>query len=212
MKNLAQKDPAKLRKYREKYKQANPEKYAASIAKHRAEKRDRIRQRCSEWKKQNKALSTAINVSCRNKRLDHYREMERKRRQNKPEVSIAAQRRHYAKASQNPIYRLSAAIRAGVTSSLSSGKNRRRTFDLLGYSVAELRQHLERQFQSGMNWENYGLWHVDHIIPLSAHNFRTADDFDFKRAWALSNLRPLWARENQIKGKRLSRPFQPSLL
>ena len=34
---------------------------------------------------------------------------------------------------------------------------------------------------------------------------------DFKRAWALSNLQPLEAKINIVKGARITRPFQPAL-
>ncbi len=86
--------------------------------------------------------------------------------------------------------------------------------ELLDFSIEELRAHLEKLFLPGMNWSNHSRngWHIDHIIPLAAHNYETPDDIDFKRAWALSNLRPLWAKENISKGAKLSTPFQPSLL
>lgn len=32
-----------------------------------------------------------------------------------------------------------------------------RTVDLLGCSIPKLRKHLEKQFQEGMTWENYGI-------------------------------------------------------
>jgi hypothetical protein len=67
---------------------------------------------------------------------------------------------------------------------------------LVGYSVDELRQHLERQFVRGMGWHNISEWHIDHIVPLSSFAFATADDPEFKVAWALANLRPLWGSEN----------------
>jgi len=54
-------------------------------------------------------------------------------------------------------------------------------------------------------------WQVDHIIPLAAHNFISSGGIDFKRAWALKNLQPLWAYDNQSKGCSLDKPFQPSL-
>ncbi|OKP79784.1 hypothetical protein BTE77_06750 [Ensifer adhaerens] len=63
--------------------------------------------------------------------------------------------------------------------------------------------HLEAQFTDGMTWDNYGEWHVDHIIPLAAHNYETTDDIDFKRAWAMSNLQPLWAIDNHRKRDRI---------
>ena len=66
----------------------------------------------------------------------------------------------------------------------------------VGYSVDDLRAHLERQFERGMSWDNYGDWHIDHIIPASSFKYDTVDDPDFHACWALTNLRPLWAREN----------------
>jgi hypothetical protein len=61
-----------------------------------------------------------------------------------------------------------------------------------------------------MTWENYGEWHVDHIVPVSAHNFETTEDIDFKKCWDLSNLQPLWATDNMRKNAKLLKPFQPS--
>lgn len=83
---------------------------------------------------------------------------------------------------------------------------------LVGYSVDELMMHLEKRFEPGMSWDNYGEWHMDHRIPKTAFNYETVDDIDFKRCWALENLRPMWAKENMRKGAKLDAPFQPSLL
>jgi hypothetical protein len=75
---------------------------------------------------------------------------------------------------------------------------------ILGYSTADLIAHLERQFTKGMTWDNYGEWHVDHIVPVASFAITSAQDDTFKACWALSNLRPLWARENLKKrAKRL---------
>jgi hypothetical protein len=38
--------------------------------------------------------------------------------------------------------------------------------ELLGCDILFFRKYLEKLFQEGMNWENYGEWHVDHIIPI----------------------------------------------
>jgi len=63
-------------------------------------------------------------------------------------------------------------------------------------------RHIERQFTKGMSWDNIDKWHIDHIVPVSSFKFETPDDPDFKACWALTNLRPLWAKENQTKHKR----------
>jgi 5-methylcytosine-specific restriction endonuclease McrA len=82
---------------------------------------------------------------------------------------------------------------------------------LVGYNVDQLKKHLEKRFKVGMTWDNYGpYWHIDHIIPISAFNFETPNDIDFKKCWALKNLQPLEAVENLRKNDRLKIPFQPS--
>jgi hypothetical protein len=97
--------------------------------------------------------------------------------------------------------------------SLKKGiKNGRKWEDLVGYSISDLRSHLESQFSPEMKWENHGVyWEIDHIIPVSAFNFDTPEHVDFKRCWSLGNLRPLEKMENRRKGGRVSVPFQPSL-
>ena len=50
-----------------------------------------------------------------------------------------------------------------------------------------------------MSWDNYGKWHVDHKKPISLFNKNTPAHI----VNALSNLQPLWAKDNLSKGKRL---------
>jgi hypothetical protein len=112
----------------------------------------------------------------------------------------------------NPKKHISQLFRKSLGKSLKGAKGERKTFSILGYSVDEIKHHLEKQFQPGMTWNNYGKgWHVDHIIPLRAFNFSDTGDPDFARAWAMSTLRPLWAEENRAKNGKLYKPFQPCL-
>jgi len=96
--------------------------------------------------------------------------------------------------------------------SLREGKDGRSWEDLVGYTVEQLRRHIEKHFLPGMSWDNKSKWHIDHKTPTSAFNFDTPDDVDFKKCWALNNLQPLWKLDNISKKDRLSRPHQPSLL
>ena len=67
-----------------------------------------------------------------------------------------------------------------------------KTIDLLGYSVLDLKVHLESLFTEGMSWENYGDWHIDHIKPVSKFDPETP----MRIVNALSNLQPLWGPDN----------------
>ncbi len=93
-----------------------------------------------------------------------------------------------------PINRLHASVSVRIKDSLRGTKKGKGVEKIIGYKISELHSHLERQFSKGMDWENYGRWHIDHIVPLSSFG-----PDDVRTAWALPNLRPLWAIENQRK-------------
>jgi len=133
-----------------------------------------------------------------------------------PELALSRvlrsqKKRHKKLMDSDPNYRLNRSMSAAVYACLKNNKKRVPWDEVVGYTVLELKSHLEKQFDDGMTWENYGEWHVDHIIPLAAFTFTTPTHIDFRRCWGLSNLRPLWARLNHQKGSKLDKPFQPSL-
>lgn len=102
-----------------------------------------------------------------------------------------------------PRGRINNAVSSGVWRGISSRTNGSgTTFELLGYTIDDLMNHLEALFLPGMTWENYGLygWHIDHVRPLASFSYDSVDDPEFREAWALSNLQPLWAQDNWSKG------------
>lgn len=100
-----------------------------------------------------------------------------------------------------PQHRIHTAIASSLRRKMR--KNGRGSFDILGYSIAELRAHLERQFLNGMTWENYGAWEIDHIQPLASFKITGPSCHEVRRAWGLPNLRPLWAEDNLRKRDKL---------
>ena len=74
------------------------------------------------------------------------------------------------------------------------------TFKMLGYTLGDLRLHLEKQFQPGMTWDNYGQWHVDHKTPRVKLPYDSHLHPNFFKCWSLDNLQPLWALDNIKKG------------
>jgi len=133
-------------------------------------------------------------------------ESKRKRNHNYDATSEAARstRRNYDRRLRlSPSYRLEDNFRRGVQRSLREGKAGQNAFSLVDYTFPELKAHLERQFLKGMSWDNYGDWHIDHIVPLAFFSFSTDRHSGFRQAWALTNLRPLWAADNlQKRSKR----------
>ena len=98
----------------------------------------------------------------------------------------------------NVEYKLRCYLRNRVYYALKS-KNWRKhntTKELLGCTLDELKQHLEKQFQPGMTWENQGKWHIDHIKPLS----RAETLEELYRRCHYTNLQPLWGFDNIAKG------------
>jgi hypothetical protein len=69
----------------------------------------------------------------------------------------------------------------------------------LGYSKHELMEHLEKQFTEGMSWENYGTWHIDHIIPITKFD-ASVPIYIINH---LENLQPLDGAENISKNNRI---------
>lgn len=75
----------------------------------------------------------------------------------------------------------------------------KRTVDWLGCSIADLKIHLEKQFQPGMSWDNYGEWHIDHITPLAS----AKNEDEVLLLCHYTNLQPLWAKDNLLKGDKI---------
>lgn len=133
----------------------------------------------------------------------------RKRRTRNPEIHKKAN----AKLRGTPKGKLNNCMSRSIWHSLKNGsKGGRHWENLVGFTVDQLKKHLEKKFGPGMTWENYGTyWHIDHETPIAVFNFENPENIDFKRCWALKNLRPLEAKENMAKNARIDKPFQPSL-
>ena len=73
--------------------------------------------------------------------------------------------------------------------------------ELLGCSFETAREHIESLFQPGMSWNNYGKWHMDHIIPCVSFDLRCP--VQQLACCFYKNLQPLWAFDNMSKGGKI---------
>jgi lysine/ornithine N-monooxygenase len=74
-----------------------------------------------------------------------------------------------------------------------------RSYEILGCSYEEFKIHLQRQFVKGMNWQNQGEWHLDHIYPTSL----AKNEEELIRLNHYTNFQPLWAIDNIKKGNKI---------
>ncbi len=99
------------------------------------------------------------------------------------------------------LFRLMGSARARIRGSIKEKGFRKNTkaINLLGCKADILKTHLELKFKDGMNWENYGKWHIDHIIPLAS----AKTEEEIYKLCHYTNLQPLWAIDNQSKSDKI---------
>jgi len=105
------------------------------------------------------------------------------------------------------VFNLQHSIRAliGLSITKKGYTKKSRTFEILGCSYEDFKIHLEKQFESWMNWENKGnpkdgkiepnkTWDIDHIIPLAT----ATSEEDIIKLNHYTNLRPLCSYYNRV--------------
>lgn len=146
----------------------------------------------------------------RQKGRERYNSKKYKEYSQRPEVIKQRRKRRKERMDTEPEYKLASNVRRSINQALRSqngGKNGNRTFDKLPYSVAELKEHLESQFDETMSWDNWGkgegCWNIDHIYPQSKLPYDSLEHPNFLECWKLENLRPLAAIDNIKKGDKI---------
>jgi len=122
-----------------------------------------------------------------------------KRKQDQKEYRQYRRRYYHKKEKHDPAIRIAKVLRQHVRRMTQTGAvQSASTLNLIGIDRCGFRSWVELYWSSGMTWENYGQWHLDHTIPISA--FDLSDEESFKMAAHYTNLRPMWAFDNLSKG------------
>lgn len=119
---------------------------------------------------------------------------------------------------KNPFYRFRNLVTKSIARTLKKNgncKNGQTWLKYISYTMEEAVKYIESLFEPWMNWENWGIynknkwndldrstwkWNLDHIIPHSELPYDSMEHPNFKKAWALENLRPYSAKQNVIDG------------
>ena len=179
----------RIRKDQAEYYQLNKEVKKEKSKQYRQDNKEEVKNGKKNYRQNNKEKVNA-----------YKREYDRKRRRENPFVKLRG--------------RLSGAINTAIKKNGGS-KNGNSCLLHIDYPITILKEHLENQFEIWMTWENYGkynaktwddndpstqTWNIDHIIPHSDLPYTSMEDDNFKKCWALENLRPYSAKQNLIDG------------
>ncbi|MFA5346538.1 MAG: hypothetical protein WC294_00205 [Methanoregula sp.] len=199
-KNWRESSPGHGNEYMRNYRTVKPEIIAKIRKNYNHSHKESIKEYRKRWRLEN-----------REKYLESRREQSKKYRAKNKERVAEVQRKSQLKRRLDPGVVLHQRMSCAVYLSLKRNKQGRRWEELLGFTCAQLKTHIEKLFLPGMSWENIGEWHIDHKIPKAVFNFSSYSDIDFKKCWDIKNLQPLWSVDNLKKNNKLSKPHQPSL-
>jgi hypothetical protein len=155
------------------------------------EVKERLKKNHKKWSEKNREYLIEYHKKWRTENVDKWRKTKRDYEKNR-------------KAS-DPLYKLISNFRTAIYTVLKENNITKfgHYFDILGYTPEELIVHLENQFKGDMTWDNYGVWYVDHKLPITSFDIREIGDEEFMKCWCLDNLQPMWGEENIRKSNKL---------
>jgi len=167
--------------------------------------KDKIKIRQDKWYSDNKERVALKGKAYKDKHKERYQEYEKKYYQdNMEKIKEASRKNLYRRVEEDVSYKLLQRYRKRLWDAVKGNGKTARTIELVGCSKEELSEHLENQFAAGMNWDNYGKWHVDHILPCSSFDF--SKESHQRECFHYKNLQPLWAADNWKKSNKILVP------
>jgi hypothetical protein len=129
---------------------------------------------------------------------DRQRELEKL---NKDNINARKREREKERRQTDIDYKIKRNLRSRIYKAIKRSSKSESSMLLIGCSVEELKVYLLTMFKEGMNWDNYGEWHIDHIKPCASFNL--SDPAQQKECFHYTNLQPLWAIDNIKKSNKL---------
>lgn len=164
--------------------------------------KEKINKQKIEWyrnmnpKQREKALKYRREYNLKNKdKIKEWNKICQKKYYEKNKKIICAKIRK--KLKENQLFKLSCYCRNRIRKFINS-KHIKKS-EIIGCDWIFLKKYIEKQFKEGMGWNNYGKWHIDHIVPLSI----AKTDIEIKKLCHYSNLQPLWAEDNIRKSNKI---------
>jgi hypothetical protein len=170
--------------------------------KYREDNKKAIAERNKQYKKDNKEKVLFWNKKYREANKEKITESRKKYLQkNKDRVAIFKKKYQDNKRKNDSFYSFKQRTRNLIKDSFSRKKHRKnsKSVDILGCSLEDFKIYIQSKFTKGMNLENHGMWHLDHIIPLAT----AKTEEDVIRLNHYTNFQPLWAKDNLKKSDKI---------
>ena len=151
-----------------------------------------------EWQAKNREKVRAKDKKRYADSPEKYQIRARRWKFNNKEKARENQRRYMLERLRSDMsFRILQNLRGRMRKAIGRGDKAARTVELVGCSIEALKHHFENHFRQGMSWDNYGEWHIDHIIPCAA--FDLSNPTHQKACFNWQNMQPLWRKENRNK-------------
>jgi hypothetical protein len=185
------------------YRKNNPEKYKETIKKYldknphmTSKERTKKYRESEEWREKFRKCSKEFyekNKEILIKKSKEYRE------KNKEKMRKLSRDWENKKNKEDGFFRMKKRIRERIRDYMKGENKGVKTKEIIGLDYNEFKEFISSKFSDGMSWENYGKWHLDHIITLcSAKNKEEILILNH-----YTNLQPLWAEDNLKKGGKI---------
>ena len=189
---MAYKDPEKQRAYQKRYHENHREELTLK----RRNSREKIATRNKKHYENNREKLLTRHKKYR----ENHREQISAYIKNRRKKINATQR----KWRSTPEGKIRNVLRVGISRVLHGNPKAATTLKLLGCSIEYFRSYIEKQFKSGMTWDNHGFygWHLDHIKPCVSFDLTNPEQQ--RECFHYTNFQPLWRRENMSKHAKIA--------
>jgi DNA repair exonuclease SbcCD ATPase subunit len=193
----------KIKEWQKQYRIENEEKIKEWQKQYRIENKEKInaRRRTEKWREKNKDQIKQYWINNKEKikecqkqyRIKNREQLKDQKKQyyikNKEQIKQYYiknkeqikewQKQYQKKRKQSDImFKLKNTLRVLVVMSLKGYTKKSRTYEILGCSYEEFKNHIESQWEEWMDWDNHGSyngkekdgWDLDHVIPLASVN------------------------------------------
>jgi hypothetical protein len=179
-----------FKEYQKKWQEENKEKRKEYRQNHYILNKENTLNKCKIWYNNNKEKKLNSCKEYKKNNLEKFKNYQKDYVKNKRQ--------------NDDVFKFKSNVRNLIGLSFKRGKNnfikKLSSEEILGCTIEEFRNYIALQFKSGMNFKNYGEWHLDHIVPLSI----AKSEEEIIKLNHYTNFQPLWALDNLIKSDKIN--------